>query len=40
MPKKSLFPEFKKERKEHPKLADKTVWAIVYDHERAKKKKK
>jgi len=39
MPKKDLYPQFKKEKKEHPSLPAKTVWKIVYDHERAKKKK-
>jgi hypothetical protein len=39
MPKKDLYPQFKAEKKEHPSLSDKTVWKIVYDHERIKKKK-
>lgn len=35
--KKSLWNEFKKERKEHPTLPAKTVWRIVYDHRKKKK---
>jgi hypothetical protein len=37
LPKKDLYPKFQKERKEHPSLPDKTVWRIVYDHEKKKK---
>ena len=38
MPKKTLYPKFEKERKEHPSLSDKVVWRIVYDHEKKKHK--
>ena len=37
---KNLYPQFKKERREHPTLPKKAVWRIVYDHERMRKKQK
>ncbi len=36
----NLYPQFKKEQREHPKLPRNVVWRIVFDHERMRKKRR